>query len=66
MKKLYRYKGKEVIAINKHGREIKGFVWMYYKNGVLDFRGREYYIGYDGGDMEFVRPHELKDIKEIK
>ena len=63
--KLYRYENKEIIATNKYGRKIKGYVWIYFKNGSLDFRKREYYIGYDGGDLEFIHPYELIDIKEI-
>lgn len=64
--KLFNWTNKEVEITLKNDRKVKGFVWRYYRDGnVMRDGDYEYYIGYDGGMMEQVKPSEVKTIKEI-
>ena len=66
MVKLFNWTNKEVEVTLKSGRKVKGFVWRYYRDSnVMRDGDYEYYIGYDGGMMEQVKPSEVKEIKEI-
>ena len=63
MKKLVYYVNKEVKVLLKSGYTFTGFVWRYYKDHTEGYAHPiyEYYIGYDGGFMELIKPsHVIK------
>lgn len=66
MKKLFPYSGKEVEVELKNGRKYQGYIWRYHRTYLLKDGDYEYYIGYDGGMMELIKPSEVINIKELK
>ena len=65
MKQLKKYVGKEVKAELRNHIIIEGYVYEYYRTNRCNDKDTEYYIGYDGGEMEYVKPSMIINIEEI-
>jgi len=68
MKKLYNWSNKdiEVEITLKNGRKVNGYVWRYYRDSNTMRDGDyEYWVGYDGGMMEQVKPSDVLMISQV-